>query len=59
MPRALKYDGVVYRRNGAAIWWIRYRDRNGNARRESSQSADWHEATKSYATGFKPETTTF
>ena len=44
MPRALKYDGVVYRRNGTAIWWIRYRDRNGNARRESSQSADWHEA---------------
>jgi len=46
MPRALKYDGVVYRRNGTAIWWIRYRDRNGNARRESSQSADWHEAQK-------------
>ena len=48
MPRALKYDGVVYRRNGTAIWWIRYRDRNGNARRESSQSADWHEAQKKF-----------
>jgi hypothetical protein len=38
--------GNGYRRNGTAIWWIRYRYRNGNARRESSQSADWHEAQK-------------
>ena len=46
MPRARRYDGVVYRRNGTAIWWIRYRDRNGNARRESSHTADWHEAQR-------------
>jgi integrase len=46
MSRARKYDGVVYRRTGTAIWWIRYRDRRGVARRESSQTADWQEANK-------------
>jgi hypothetical protein len=46
MPRARKYDGTVYRRAGTLIWWIRYRDRNGIARRESSQTADWREANR-------------
>jgi integrase len=46
MPRARKYDGVVYRRAGTDFWWIRYRDRKGIARRESSQTADWEEANK-------------
>ena len=46
MPRTRKYDGVVYRRDGTQIWWIRYRDRRGIARRESSQTADWEEANK-------------
>jgi integrase len=46
MPRARKYDGVVYRRAGSEFWWIRYRDRNGIARRESSQTADWQQANK-------------
>ena len=46
MPRARKYDGVVYRRAGTEIWWIRYRDRKGFARRESSLTADWDEANK-------------
>src|ERR1700730_13873639 len=46
MPRARKYDGVVYQRAGTAIWWIRYRDRRGIARRESSLTADWQEANK-------------
>ena len=46
MPRARKYDGVVYRRTGTEIWWIRYRDRKGIARRESSRTADWQEANK-------------
>jgi hypothetical protein len=46
MPRARKYDGVVYRRTGTQIWWIRYRDRQGIARRESSLTADWDEANK-------------
>jgi len=46
MPRARKYDGVVYRRAGTQIWWMRYRDRKGTARRESSQTANWEEANK-------------
>ena len=46
MPRTRKYDGVVYRRPGTQIWWIRYRDRKGIARRESSQTADWEEANR-------------
>jgi integrase len=46
MPRARKYDGVVYRRAGTEIWWIRYRDRKGVARRESSLTADWQQANK-------------
>ena len=46
MPRARKYDGVVYRRAGTQVWWIRYRDRKGIARRESSQTANWEEANK-------------
>jgi integrase len=46
MPRARKYDGVVYRRAGTEIWWIRYRDREGVARRESSLTADWQGANK-------------
>ena len=44
MPRTKKYDGVVYSRNGSSIWWIRYRDRSGRSRRESSNTADWQEA---------------
>src|ERR1700730_2800449 len=46
MPRARKYDGVVYQRDGTEIWWIRYRDRKGVARRESSLTADWNEANR-------------
>jgi integrase len=46
MPRARKYDGIVYPRTGTSIWWIRYRDRNGVPRRESSLTADWQEANK-------------
>ena len=44
MPRLRKYDGVVYRRNETPFWWIRYRDRNGSRRRESTFTKDWHEA---------------
>lgn len=46
MPRARQYDGVVYRRAGTEIWWIRYRDRKGVARRESNLPADRQEANK-------------
>lgn len=46
MPRARKYDGVVYGRAGTEFWWIRYRDNKGVVRRESSQTVDWQEANK-------------
>ena len=46
MPKSRKYEGVVYRRKESSIWWIRYRDRNGNRRRESTLTEDWREAQK-------------
>jgi hypothetical protein len=46
MPRARKYDGVVYGRAGTEFWWIRYRDSKGAVRKESSQTVDWQEANK-------------
>jgi hypothetical protein len=46
MPRTRKYDGVVYRRAGTRILWIRYLDNRGTWRRESSWTADWQEANK-------------
>ena len=44
MPRSRKYDGIVYRRKETLFWWIRYRDRNGTRRRESTFTKDWREA---------------
>jgi hypothetical protein len=44
MPRSRKYDGVVYRRKETPFWWIRYRDRTGARRRESTFTQDWQEA---------------
>jgi integrase len=44
MPRSRKYDGVVYRRRDTLFWWIRYRDRSGARRRESTFTQDWQEA---------------
>ena len=44
MPRSRKYDGVVYRRKETPFWWIRYRDRSGVRRRESTFTKDWQEA---------------
>ena len=46
MPKSRKYEGVVFRRKESNIWWIRYRDRNGNRRRESTLREDWNEAQK-------------
>lgn len=44
MPKSRKYDGVVYRRKETPFWWIRYRDRSGARRRESTLTKDWQEA---------------
>jgi len=46
MSRPIKYDGVVYRREGSKFWWICYRDRTGKRHRESSFTEDWQEAHK-------------
>jgi integrase len=44
MPRLRKYDGALYRRKDTPFWWIRYRDRSGIRRAESSFTKDWQEA---------------
>lgn len=36
----------AYRRQESRVWWIRYCDRNGIRRRESTQTEDWNEAQK-------------
>ena len=46
MARLREHDGVVFRRKESKVWWIRYRDRNGVRRRESSQTEDWSEAQR-------------
>lgn len=46
MSKPRKHDGVVYARKDGKIWWIRYWDRNGKSRRESSHTADWDEANR-------------
>jgi hypothetical protein len=46
MSRSREHDGVVFRRKESRVWWIRYRDRNGIRRRESTQTEDWNEAQK-------------
>ena len=44
MTRPIEHDGVVFKRNGTKFWWIRYRDRDGRRRRESTFTNDWQEA---------------
>ena len=44
MARPRRHDGVVYRRSGSQLWWMRYRDRSGQRREEPTATADWDEA---------------
>jgi len=44
MPRLRKYDGALNRRKDAPFWWLRYRDRGGVRRAESSFTKDCQEA---------------
>jgi integrase len=44
MARPSRHDGVVYRRNDSSIWWMRYRDKTGRRRLESTHTEDWQEA---------------
>ena len=46
MPRSQVHDGVVFRRKESRVWWIRYRDRNGVRRSESTLTEDWNDAQK-------------
>jgi len=46
MSRPIKHDGTVFRRKGTKFWWMRYRERDGNRRSESTFTEDWQEAQK-------------
>jgi len=46
MARPVEHDGAVYQRKGTNFWWMRYRERDGCLRRESTSTTDWHEAQK-------------
>ena len=50
MARPRKHDGVVYRRGDSNIWWMRYRDRDGSRRLESTNTTDWSEAQQQLRT---------
>src|SRR5579862_7810010 len=44
MGRPKNHDGVVYKRGGSKIWWMRYRDKSGKRQLESTGTEDWQEA---------------
>ena len=46
MARPIRHDGVVFRRQGSNAWWMRYRDRDGTRRWESTNATDGSEAQK-------------
>ena len=46
MARPVKHDGGLYKRDGSKVWWMRYRDKDGIRRRESTLAEDWGEAQK-------------
>lgn len=46
MARPSKHDGVVYRRKDSNVWWMRYREKSGSRRLESTHTEDWKEAQR-------------
>jgi integrase len=46
MARPSRHDGVLYKRGDSNIWWMRYRDRDGKRRLETTNSDDWQEAQR-------------
>jgi len=44
MARPSKHDGVLYKRTGSKIWWMRYRDRDGKRYLESTNTEEWQGA---------------
>jgi integrase len=46
LARPVKHDGGLYKRDESKVWWMRYRDKEGIRRRESTFSEDWGDAQK-------------
>ena len=46
MAKRRTQEGVVFSRSDGKVLWIRYRDRDGKRRRESTGTADWQEANR-------------
>jgi integrase len=46
LARPVKHDGGLYKREGSKVWWMRYRDKEGIRRRESTLAEDWGDAQK-------------
>jgi len=46
MSRPIEHDGTIFRRKETKFWWMRYRERDGTRRRESTFTEDWQEAQK-------------
>jgi hypothetical protein len=46
MARPIEKDGVVFRREGTKFLWMRYRDKAGIYRRESTFTEDRQEALR-------------
>lgn len=46
MARPFEQDGAVYKRRDTTFWWMRYRDRNGVLRKESTGVKDWQAAQR-------------
>lgn len=46
MARPIKHDGSLFKRAGTKIWWMQYREKGGQRRRESTGTEDWDEAQK-------------
>jgi hypothetical protein len=44
LARPVKHDGGLYKREESKVWWMRYRDKDGIRRRESTLTEDWGEA---------------
>ena len=44
MARPVKHDGGLYKRRESNVWWMQYRDKDGNRQRETTGTEDWNEA---------------
>jgi integrase len=46
MSRPIRHDGTIFKRKATKFWWMRYRERDGTLRRESTFTGDWQDAQK-------------